>query len=181
MDYDEFGQPYTSTEEICDLLYRNPELDLSKFVVTDAAAFNRSVSRLYADMPQLRQYAAYQLLDPEFTLADFDAQNQSNWYMPDEYKTLDIAEWVLNQCRTQAELQRVGEELMLFQERGLFTLLQYLKYMVDTLKANNVVIGVGRGSSTASYVLFLIGVHRINSMYYDLDIGEFLKPDPVQA
>ena len=158
------------------MLYKNPTLDLSRFVVADAETFNSSVRRLYAEMPQLKQYAAHSLHDPVYTVADFDAAQQSNWHMPQEYKDMDIAAWVLDQCKTQAELQRVGEELLLFQERDLFTLLQYLKYMVDTLKANNVVIGVGRGSSTASYVLYLIGVHRINSMFYDLDIGEFLKP-----
>jgi DNA polymerase III alpha subunit len=81
----------------------------------------------------------------------------------------------LNQCTTDAELQRVADELMLFQERDLFNLLRWLKYFVDTMRANQVVWGVGRGSSVASYVLYLIGVHKINSMYYDLDISEFLK------
>ncbi len=95
--------------------------------------------------------------------------------MPEEYKSLDIALYVLNKCNTEAELQRAGEELFLFQEKGLFPLLQYLKYLVDVMRENNIVWGVGRGSSVASYVLFLIGVHRINSLYYDLSIDEFLK------
>jgi DNA polymerase III alpha subunit len=72
-------------------------------------------------------------------------------------------------------LQRAGDELIKFQERKMFVLLQYLKYLVDTMRKNNVVWGVGRGSSVASFVLFLIGVHRINSLYYDLSIDEFLK------
>jgi len=50
-----------------------------------------------------------------------------------------------------------------------------LKYLVDTLRKNNVIWGVGRGSSVASYVLFLLGVHKIDSLYYNLDIEEFLK------
>jgi DNA polymerase III alpha subunit len=90
--------------------------------------------------------------------------------MPTEYLDLDIAQWALDQCKTDAELQRVAQELLLFQERDLFNLLRWLKYFVDTMRANQVVWGVGRGSSVASYVLYLIGVHRINSMYYDLDI-----------
>jgi len=65
--------------------------------------------------------------------------------------------------------------LLLYIDRELIDLLRYLKYFVDTMRANGVVWGLGRGSSVASYVLYLIGVHRINSMYYDLDIGEFLK------
>jgi len=35
--------------------------------------------------------------------------------------------------------------------------------------------GVGRGSSVASYVLYLLDVHRIDSMFYDLDPSEFLR------
>jgi DNA polymerase III alpha subunit len=95
--------------------------------------------------------------------------------MPDEYKSLDIAQWLLDQCKTQEELQRVGKELLLYQERDLFPLLQQLKYTIDVWRENNIVWGVGRGSSVASYVLYLLGVHRINSIYYDLDIEEFLR------
>ena len=69
----------------------------------------------------------------------------------------------------------MGHELLLYQERGLFDLLRYLKYLVDVMKQNHVIWGVGRGSSVASYVLYLLGVHRIDSMYYDLDAEEFLR------
>jgi len=95
--------------------------------------------------------------------------------MPDQYKNFDIAQWVLDQCNSEAELQRVGQELLLYQERNLFPLLCYLKYLVDTMNQNGIVWGVGRGSSVSSFVLYLIGVHKINSLYYDLDIEEFLK------
>jgi DNA polymerase III alpha subunit len=95
--------------------------------------------------------------------------------MPLEYYDLDIAKWVLDQCKNEEELQRAGDELIKFQERNMFVLLQYLKYLVDTMRKNNIIWGVGRGSSVASYVLYLIGIHRINSLYYDLSIDEFLK------
>ena len=107
--------------------------------------------------------------------AVFDHVQQSNWHMPDQYKTLDIAEHVLKLCATEAELQRCGAELLLYQERGLFDLLRYLKYLVDIMRDNHVIWGVGRGSSVASYVLYLLGVHRINSLYYELDPAEFLR------
>jgi DNA polymerase III alpha subunit len=95
--------------------------------------------------------------------------------MPEEYKKLDIAAHVLNLCATEAELQRCGAELLLYQERNLFDLLRYLKYLVDTMTTNKIIWGVGRGSSVASYVLYKLSVHRINSMYYNLDIAEFLR------
>jgi DNA polymerase III alpha subunit len=109
------------------------------------------------------------------SVEQFDSVLQKNWRMPKEYRELDIAEYVLGLCREEHELQRVGQELLLYQERDLFDLLRYLKYLVDTLRKNNVVWGVGRGSSVASYVLFLLGVHKIDSLYYNLDITEFLK------
>ena len=105
----------------------------------------------------------------------FDHLQQSTWHMPNEYKTLDIAQQVLNLCTTEVELQRAGHELLLYQERGLFDLLRYLKYLVDVMRDNHVIWGVGRGSSVASYVLYLLGVHRINSIYYELDPAEFLR------
>ena len=105
----------------------------------------------------------------------FDHVQQSTWHMPEEYRTLDIAEHILTMCDSEAKLQRAGQELLLYQERGLFDLLRYLKYLVDVMRDNHVIWGVGRGSSVASYVLYLLGVHRIDSMYYELDPAEFLR------
>jgi DNA polymerase III alpha subunit len=109
------------------------------------------------------------------SVPEFHAQQQANWHMPDQYKTLDIAQHVLGLCKSEAELQRCGQELLLYQERDLFDLLRYLTYLVDVMKQHNVIWGVGRGSSVASYVLYKLGVHRIDSMYYDLAPEEFLR------
>jgi DNA polymerase III alpha subunit len=108
-------------------------------------------------------------------IEQFDAKRQRQWFMPKEYQDFDVAAYLLNLCKDQAQLQRVGEELLLYQERGLFDLLRYLKYLVDTMKTHNVVWGVGRGSSVASYVLYLLEVHRIDSLFYELDPREFLR------
>ena len=170
MKYDQYGQAHIATEDATDLLYQRPDLDLSNIKFDNPDQFNAAIKVLYSDIRELQQYQQF-----DFDLEQFDQRNQSSWRMPEEYRKLDIARWVLNQCETDPELQRVADELMLFQERDLFDLLRWLKYFVDTMRANNVVWGVGRGSSVASYVLYLIGVHRINSMYYDLDISEFLK------
>lgn len=171
MNYDQFGQSYTDTNELADMLYRNPDIDLSKFFVIDGDQYNQSVKDLWVDFPKLQKYQKLEVSSIE----EFDANMQSNWHMPDEYKTLDIAQWLLDECKTEVELQRVGEELLLYQERELFPLLCYLKYFVDTMRKNNIVWGLGRGSSVSSYVLYLIGVHKIDSIYYDLPIDEFLK------
>ena len=113
--------------------------------------------------------------DISLSVDEYDLMNQHNWLMPEEYKQIDIAQHVIDCCKTDAEIQRAGEELLMFQQRNLFNLLKYLKYLVDTMKTNNIIWGVGRGSSVASYVLYLLGVHRVDSMYYDLDPKEFLR------
>lgn len=113
--------------------------------------------------------------DANMSVEEFDQKNQRNWYMPDEYKSLDIAEHVLNMCNNDEQLQRVGRELLLYQEKNLFDLLRYLKYLIDTMQQHNIIWGVGRGSSVASYVLYLLQVHRIDSIYYDLNPEEFLR------
>tara|TARA_R110002060_G_scaffold6804_3_gene10302 strand:+ start:870 stop:1343 length:474 start_codon:yes stop_codon:yes gene_type:complete len=113
--------------------------------------------------------------DVSLSVDEYDLMNQRRWLMPEEYRTMDIAQHVIDCCKTTPEIQRAGQELLLFQERNLFNLLKYLKYLVDTMKSNNIIWGVGRGSSVASYVLYLLGVHRVDSIYYDLDPGEFLR------
>ena len=170
MKYDQYGQTYTTSDELCDLLYKNPKLDISLFQVEDSIEYNRSVAELHAELDLLDSYH-----NIDMSVEEFDRVLQKNWHMPKEYKDLDIAAYVLGLCKEEHELQRVGQELMLYQERNLFDLLRYLKYLIDTLRKNNIVWGVGRGSSVASYVLFLIGVHKIDSLYYNLNIDEFLK------
>lgn len=170
MNYNQFGECWTDSEELVGMLYKNPDLDITKFNVTDIEKYNEAVQKLYADLPVLTQY-----VPRNESLENFDQRNQSHWHMPEEYQDLDIAKWLLDQCKTEPELQRIGHELLLYQARDLFNLLRYLKYMVDTFRKNNILWGLGRGSSVASYALYLIGVHRINSMYYDLDVAEFLR------
>jgi hypothetical protein len=174
MNYNKFGQAYTTEAELCDIIYQNPNIDLSLFMVDDPGKYNQSREVTFSDFPILKRYVSVDYKD-DVPIELFDWSQQSNWYMPTNYKELDVAQYVLGLCKTEEELQRVGMELLLYQERNLFTLLQYLKYFVDTMRSNNVVWGLGRGSSVASYILYLLGVHRINSLYYDLPIEEFLK------
>ena len=172
MKYDNFGQVYVSSADLCDLIHKNPDLDLNKFLVEDCNQYNLAIHQTFSDLPKVKEYHRF----PDNYSADtFHETKQNNWNMPEEYASMDIAQWLLNQCETQEELQRVGQELLLYQERNLFLLLKQLKYIVDIWRANNIIWGVGRGSSVASYVLYLIGVHKINSIYYDLDVREFLR------
>ena len=103
------------------------------------------------------------------------ATSENGWNMPDEYKDFDVQQFCFDQCTTDDQKARVALELIMFKDRQLLPMLKFLKYMVDTMRKYNIVWGVGRGSSVSSYVLYLLGVHKINSLKYNLDIKEFLK------
>jgi DNA polymerase III alpha subunit len=170
MNYDKFGQAYCSESELCDIIYKNPNQDIAQFLVEDPTGYNTSVKRYYNEFPLLNQYEPF-----DINVDDFDDLCQSQWNIPDEYKQLDIVKWLVDKCDNEDKLQRVAHELLQYQEKGLIPLLQFLKYLVDIMLEHNIVWGVGRGSSVSSYVLFLIGVHSVDSLYYDLDVGEFLR------
>jgi hypothetical protein len=170
MKQNKFGELIFSDSDVCDLLMQGHTVDQMSGMIVDESINLSQWPDFLDPAPNFLQQRFHTCSVPEF-----HAQQQTNWHMPTEYKTLDIAEHVLSLCESQAELQRCGQELMLYQERNLFDLLRYLKYLVDTMIKHDIVWGVGRGSSVSSYVLFLLGVHKINSLYYNLDIEEFLR------
>lgn len=171
MKLDKYNRVIITENDIINLLYTNPQIDLSKFYVDDPVKHNNAIDMNYSELSKLSV-----LPNIDLTVESWHKENQNNWFMPAEYKNLDIAAWVLNECNgNETELQRCGQELLEYAARDLLPLLQYLKFLVDTMKANNIVWGVGRGSSTASFVLYKIGVHRINSIEYQLPLEEFFK------
>lgn len=168
-----FGEVVFSQQDLVDLAMSDINILQSRheFVVSDLDVSRTNQLLNDLGLPALKS----RLQDLSMSVDEFDRFNQQQWFMPQEYQDLDIAAYVLSLCKSQEQLQRVGQELLLFQERELFDLLKYLKYLVDTMQQSNIVWGVGRGSSVASYVLFLLGVHRVDSMFYDLDPKEFLR------
>jgi hypothetical protein len=160
-------------DDVADLLMQGRDLDSLKRLTIDPSV-NLETLATYVERPESLLTWTFPY-NQETSVPEFDLQQQSTWHMPNEYKQLDIAEYVLGLCTTDAELQRCGQELLLYQERNLFDLLRYLKYLVDTMREHQLIWGVGRGSSVASYVLYKLGVHRIDSMFYELDPQEFLR------
>lgn len=172
MTKNKFGEHIYTQNDVCNMLMQGHDLAMFNGMLVDHMDVE-SMALVLEHVPAFVEYD--KVSQQDLSQQDYDHQCQSNWHMPDEYKQLDIAAHVLALCATDAELQRVGQELLLFQERNLFDLLRYLKYLVDVMTQNHVIWGVGRGSSVASHVLYLLGVHRINSMHYDLDPHEFLR------
>ena len=98
-----------------------------------------------------------------------------DWNMPNSYLSINIHEWLMERCTTAQQRNRVYTELLEYEDRGMIIVLKFLLYLVETCDKNDIVLGVGRGSSVASYCLYLLGIHCVDSIKYELDIKEFLK------
>lgn len=173
MMQNKFGQIVFDETDVCDLVMQGRTLDTLHNLVVDQSVNLEELAGYIEHSESLLTWSLPH--DQDTSVPEFHLRQQQSWHMPVEYQQLDIAEHVLSLCNNEAELQRCGTELLLYQERNLFDLLRYLKYLVDVMVTNRVIWGVGRGSSVASFVLYKLGVHRINSLYYNLDIAEFLR------
>jgi DNA polymerase III alpha subunit len=168
MRLDKYSNPIFNEQDIFEALYKGQTLSPEMFVES-----NDEIKNLEATA-ELKFWKP--LDDYDLSLEDYDSSLQTDWNMPDEYKTLDIEQWVWEQTPPwDPNHTRVAEELEAYKARNMLDLLRWLKYFVDVCSKENIVWGVGRGSSVASYVLYIIGVHNIDSIKYNLDWQEFLR------
>lgn len=113
---------------------------------------------------------------------DFD------WNIPEKYLSMNLRSFVLKALEREvsrhgemdadeieARIERVELELQMYYEHNLHYLLRTVIYIIDTFREKNIVWGVGRGSACSSYILYLIGVHDIDSVMFELDIEDFLR------
>lgn len=135
-----------------------------------------------SDMDEIKQFNKYGShlsgnvsIIEEDTSADFHDLQTDTWSIPDEYLAIDVDSYLLGRCENEEQYNRVELELKEFKQRDLSVVLNLMIYLVDYFTENNIVWGVGRGSSAASFCLYLIGINRVNSLEYDLDIKEFFK------
>jgi DNA polymerase III alpha subunit len=170
MKQNKFGELIFNEADVIELVMQGQELTVLDGMILDDSVDLTRWPDMINPVPDLQRQTFH-----DCSISEFHAQQQQKWHMPEAYQHMDIASHVLNLCDSEAELQRCGQELLLYQARGLFDLLRYLKYLVDIMQENHIIWGVGRGSSVASYVLYKLNVHRIDSLYYNLDIEEFLR------
>lgn len=160
----ESGLVEYSDDGLVDLLLSGNSLEI------DNGLFNSSEVTLF------NSWAEYFKLDRRIKSGTVDhAKNQQEWFLPEEYRTLDLETFFSSKCSTDEELSRVAEELILFRDRNMEPLLRFLIFLVDFMEERKIVYGVGRGSSVASFCLYLVGVHQINSLRYQIPISEFLR------
>jgi len=171
MKTDSLGIPRFSNRDLIDMIYSG-HADKVHVVLCDA---NDDVDKFNAAMEEQGMDPLQKYIPLDVDQKTFDGVCQGEWFMPEEYKSLNVHSYILTRCETQEEVERCAEEMSEFAGRNMMPLLQYMIYLVDFMRENDIVWGVGRGSSVASYVLYLIGVHRVNSIKYNLDWREFLR------
>ena len=161
---DKFSNPVFQEQDIFNMLYKG-QIEYFDQIIIDPDI----------DTSQFEKFVKLNVsTELDISKVEFDQICQTDWFMPDEYKTMDIETFIVDQSPKE-HYSRIVEELQEYKERNMLDLLRWLKYFVDTCRSNNLVWGVGRGSSVASYVLYIIGVHKIDSVKYNLDWREFLR------
>ncbi len=110
------------------------------------------------------------------------------WNIPEPHKSMDVVQHIIDlwaedcnqndhytsdECDVRA--MRVSDELHLYKDLQLLPILRAIIYIINTLQDKKIVWGVGRGSSVSSYILYLIGVHDVDSVKYELEITDFLR------
>ncbi len=166
-----YGQTILSSDNLRELLLQGKNIGHLNVV-------NDEEIELYNQyQSHLLNHATVFLDAPEeiLTFDEFHEQKSEEWLFPAEYQKIDVHKWLLDRCKSHTEIERVNEEYLLYEERNLIMLLRLFIYLVDYLRENKFIWGVGRGSSVSSYILFLIGIHRVDSIKYGLDIRDYLK------
>lgn len=167
MRYDKFGVPVYNSCDLFDLIYQGNSDKITEILV--------DLDQEIQSLKQVSNLFINEYVSDTVSIQEFDKKSQNVWYMPDEYKTFDIEHYVLSLVDSDTAKSRVLEELNEYKNRNMLDLLRWLKYFVDYSLKNDILWGVGRGSSVASYILYLIGVHHIDSIKYNLDWREFLR------
>ena len=171
MKTDELGIPRFSNKDLIDMIYTG-NVDKCHVVLCDESddvnLFNKAARE--QGLSELTKY-----IPLEVEQKDFDGVLQSEWFMPEAYKIMDLYSFLEQKCQDHHEIARMETEYEEYRKRGMLDLLCYMIYLVDFMRENKIVWGVGRGSSVSSYILYLIGVHKVNSIQYGLDFNEFMR------
>ena len=164
---DEFGRAVVDSRGLFELWFQGiDEHGLSINLDADVEAFNHQCAIHGKDDYLIKADEA-----PPMTHVDRVKQ----WVIPEEFAAIDVLSWCLDLCASDEERKRVKHEMDLFTERNMIPVLRSLIYMISVFREKKIVWGIGRGSSVASFVLYLIGVHKIHSIRFGLQIEDFLR------
>lgn len=166
---DEYGNIIVEGNDAYKLLYMGRMLDFNLTETEDVKLFKNTLE-YFSDNFKIKIYKK-----PDMSEKEFHEERIKEWFIPEEYKNINLREIIYSKISTEEEKNRVDIEINLFEKYSLENVLKMIIYLVDTMKKYNIVWGVGRGSSVASYILYLLGLNKINPLKYNIPIDEFFK------
>ena len=103
-----------------------------------------------------------------------------DWTIPKEFKKINIEKLAIQKAidmnlTSEEYVDRLSFELNRMEELDMFPFIRCLLYIIDKFRKENIVWGVGRGSSCASLVLFILGINKVDPVKYNIDPKEFFK------
>jgi len=148
---------------------------------------NEDISQIHvpAITPEIKMYNRH--AQTALTVKETNNSLPTDWNILEKYKILPLKTYVLLQLEREvsnnnftdkeieARINRLNIELDLWAKHKMLDLLRTLIYIVDVFTENKIVWGTGRGSSCACYLLYLIKLHDVDSVLYNLDIKEFFR------
>lgn len=105
------------------------------------------------------------------------SERKDNWFLGKEYQIFDLRTY-FNLLNEDGEIgrKRIDEELKEYDSHNMNTFLRFCIKLGDFIKNHpDLLLGVGRGSSVSSYLLYLLKIHLVNPIKYDIPVSEFLK------
>lgn len=171
-NFDKYGNVYFTESDIIEILYSG-DTNINGFPVIESEEINTYNKNCFYYDKSEKTLSILENVD--LSIEEFDQQMYNNWFIPKYYKELDLNTFLLNKCSNNTEIKRVEHELEYFYSYNLENILRFMIFFIDELRKNNQVWGVGRGSSVASFILYLVGVHKINPIKYNIKSEEFFK------
>lgn len=159
------GDVLVNSFGLIEMLYNDIDINSSNFLIQE----NDPEIKLYNSISNNSlNNVNYQKIDIE--------KRRNDWFYPSKYDDINLEQYLLNlKIFTNTEENRIKEELNLFIQKGFEKFLRFCIYLSDIIKEKDLVVGVGRGSSCASFILYILSINLINPLVFGLDIKEFLK------
>lgn len=176
------------------VLWYDGDSSLSEDAIMNLLINGKSIDGIFVDKTSssIEQYNKFVGIDERILeKKELKAVFNFDWNIPNDYKQLDVETYVFERLYDEIDvlghtidsdnltvlsrIERTKYELSRYKKRNFYELLKTIIYIINNLRNNGVVWGVGRGSSVSSYVLYLIGVHDVDSVKYELDFSEFLR------
>lgn len=167
MIHNDYGHQVYEEEDLISVILSGQSIDGLDAINCDKFIAS---SEEFSQDPGIKKY-----VEPSMALDVYHCSRTAHWNIPEEYKNLDIISRIQHKITNEEQAIRVAHEYSIMEQINCLPFIRAVVYIIDSLREKNIVWGVGRGSSVSSYILFLLGVHSVDSLKYKLPFDEFIK------